>query len=282
MKHATGRDADDYVIAAAQFASVADVQANLTKIEELSRRAAKSGADIVVFPEAAMYDWNSSGSEIAAAAHASGDLFTTELLRIATEQHITVIAGAFVTGPGERPLNRLIAASPDGHVVGTYDKVHLYDAFSYRESEKVEAGAVDEGMSELCVVQVGPIKLGLMNCYDLRFPEMARALIDAGANVIAVSSAWVSGPHKEMHWETLLRARAIENTCYVLGSSQPPPASVGLTMIVDPFGLVASTCTENEGIVTSQISLSRLDEVRKIIPSLEHRRYAVVPAQQTP
>lgn len=274
-------DAGGLVVAVGQFTSVADVASNLAKIEELTREAAGSNAGLIVFPEAAMYDWQASADEIAAAAQSHGQYFEEELSRIAAANKITIVAGAFVRGPAEKPLNRLIAVGPHGATIGGYDKLHLYDAFSFRESDKVQRGDVHADMSELCIIPVGPFQVGLLNCYDLRFPEMARALVNAGANVLVVSSAWVAGPYKEMHWELLLRARAIENTCYVLGSSQPPPASVGLTMVIDPFGLVAGTCAETEGIVVTRISQNRLDEVRAIVPSLEHQRYAIVPAPRT-
>ena len=278
MNDRTSSSTDNLIAAVGQFTSVADVRANVHTIEALAQEAADSRAGLIVFPEAAMYDWQASGADLAAVADSHGQYFEEELSRIAAAYKITIVAGAFVSDGARKPLNRLIAVGADGQLAGKYDKLHLYDAFSFRESDKVQAGAVHDDMSELCIIPVGPFKVGLLNCYDLRFPEMARALVNAGADMLVVSSAWVAGSYKELHWELLLRARAVENTCYLLGASQPPPASVGLSMIIDPLGLVAGTCAETEGIVVSRLLQSRLAEVRAIVPSLEHQRYAVVPA----
>ncbi len=129
---------------------------------------------------------------------------------------------------------------------------------------------------------MGGLRFGLLNCYDLRFPEMARALVDRGADVLLVGSGWVPGPLKELHWETLLRARAIENTCYVAAACQGAPASIGLSMIVDPNGQVAASVAGNEGIAAATLRAERLLSVRKVLPCLEHRRYAVVARHDEP
>lgn len=275
MQESAEGSAADMLVATAQLSAGMDVDANLRQIRALTEKAAHTGARVVAFPEAAMYDWTASAADTTAIATEHGQYFTDEVCRIAGDSEITVIVGGFVKGDSDKPFNRLIVADPHGDMVGTYDKLHLYDAFSFRESDKVQPGPLKEDFSELCILDVGGFKLGLLNCYDLRFPEMGRALAHAGADALVVSSAWVAGPHKEMHWEILLRARAIENTCYVLASSQPPPGSVGLSMIIDPFGLVAATCIETEGVTTSRISRSRLDEVREIVPSSKQGRYAI-------
>lgn len=263
--------------AAAQFSATTDVDHNLRKIEDLSTLATKRGARVVVFPEASMHAWNASGQALVTAADMHYTRFMDNLSDIARDAGITLIVGVFAPAPdGSQPRNRMVVHGPDGELRGRYDKVHLYDAFSYRESDKVSPGPTQEDLSELCTVSVGPFTLGLLNCYDLRFPEMARALVDRGADVLVVSSAWVAGPNKEMHWETLLRARAIENTCYVLASGQSPPESCGMSMIIDPSGLVAATCAEREGLAVHELDTTHLRSVREIAPTLQHRRYAVV------
>ena len=264
-----------------QFTSTPDAAANLATLQRQSRKAAASGAGLIVFPEAAMYDWRADAAEVAAAAQSSGARFADDLSRIAADAGIAIVAGGFVPSGGPTPFNRMLAVDAAGQPMGQYDKLHLYDAFSYRESEKVQPAQVRDDMSELTVIELGGFRFGLLNCYDLRFPEMARALIQAGADSLIISSAWVAGPHKELHWETLLRARAIENTCYVLASNQPPPFSVGLSMIVDPMGLPAATVTESEGIALARITRARLDEVTAVVPSVSQRRYAIVPADRT-
>jgi predicted amidohydrolase len=263
-------------VAAAQFLAGTDVEKNLVRVAELTASAAGRGARLVVFPEASMYAWDVTAPELADAAVSSAAGFVEGLAAIAARHGVTLVVGMFEPNHGSQPYNRMIVVGPDGAVLGSYDKLHLYDAFSWRESDKVSAGATAADGSELCVVPVGAFTIGLLNCYDLRFPEMARALIDHGVDVLVVSSAWVAGPHKEMHWETLLRARAIENTSYVIASDQPSPASVGLSMIIDPFGLVAATCPTNEGVAVHQLDHAHLRDVRQTVPSIGNRRYRVV------
>lgn len=266
-------------VAVAQVAASTDVEKNLQRIGELTSAAAEQGADLVVFPEASMYPWDAAADELAAAAVGAAAVFLDGLSAIAAATRTTVVAGMFAPVPQAPPHNRMVVIGPDGDVRAGYDKVHLYDAFSFRESDKITSGPTYPDLAELCTVPVGGFTLGLLNCYDLRFPEMARALVDRGADVLVISSAWVAGPYKEMHWESLLRARAIENTCYVLGSNQPPPASVGLSMIVDPFGHVAASCVAAEGLAMHRLEPSHLRLVRETVPALQHRRYRVVAAE---
>lgn len=269
---------DGLVVAVAQFLSGTDVEKNLSRVDELAAQAASRGAQLVVFPEASMYAWDVTTPDLAAAARSHGPAFLEEITAAAVRHGVTLVVGMFEPRPGDLPYNRMVVVSPDGTLRGSYDKLHLYDAFSWQESDKISPGTTYPDGSELCTVPVGRFTLGLLNCYDLRFPEMARALADKGADVLVVSSAWVAGPYKEMHWETLLRARAIENTSYVIAADQPPPASVGLSMIIDPFGLVAATCPTREGIAVHQLDPAHLLDVRQTVPSLSNRRYRVVPA----
>jgi predicted amidohydrolase len=268
--------------AVAQFAAGTDLEKNLLRIEELAGAAAAGGAELVVFPEASMYPWDAPAAELAAAAVDGAAGFLDGLSSIAVTTGTALIVGMFAPAPdtavSHPPHNRMVVVGPDGALHARYDKVHLFDAFSWRESDKVTPARTHPDLSELCTVAVGGFTLGLLNCYDLRFPEMARALVDRGADVLVVSSAWVAGPHKEMHWEALLRARAIENTCYVLGSNQPPPLSVGLSMILDPMGLTAAACVGAEGLALHRLEPTHLRHVRETVPSLSHRRYHVTPA----
>ncbi|MGI5441702.1 carbon-nitrogen hydrolase family protein [Streptomyces shenzhenensis] len=272
--------------AVAQFAAGTDVGANLRRVRELVTTAVAQGAELIVFPEATMYAWDAPAAELAEAARLHYQPFLDGLTAVAEESEVSLVAGAFAPVEGDQdapPYNRLIVVGSGDAPQARYDKVHLFDALSWQESEKVTAARTTSDFTELCTVPVGGFTVGLLNCYDLRFPEMARALVDRGADVIAVSSAWVAGPHKEMHWETLLRARAIENTCYVLASDQPPPRSAGLSQILDPMGLTAAACLENEGIAVHRLDVDRLREVRAAIPSLNQQRYRVAPkAASTP
>ena len=272
----------DLVVATAQFTAGNDVPDNLARIDRLMSRAGGLGARLVVFPEASMTAWNVPADQLSAQARAWGERFEAEILALARKHQMVVVAGSFVAGGSDdRPRNRLVVAGPEG-LLGRYDKVHHYDAFGYAESDRVAPASPREDGSELVVVPVGGFRVGVLNCYDLRFPEMAAALSARGADLLAVSSAWVAGPHKEMHWELLLRARAVENTCYVVGSCQPPPSSTGSSMLVDPMGLVLGTCAEDDDIVATRLSRARLDRVRAELPVLANRRYRVVPAHHQP
>ena len=266
------------VVATAQFTAGNDVPDNLARMDRLMSRAGDLGAQLVVFPEAYMTAWNVPADRLSVRAREWGERFEAKVLELARKHQMVVVAGSFVDGGSDgRPSNRLVVAGSEG-LLARYDKVHLYDAVGYAESDRVAPAMPREDGSELVVVSVGGFRVGVLNCYDLRFPEMAAALSTRGVDLLAVSSAWVAGPHKEMHWELLLRARAVENTCYVVGSCQPPPSSTGLSMLVDPMGLVLGTCAEDDDIVATHLSRSRLDRVRAELPVLANRRYRVVPA----
>lgn len=266
-------------VAVAQFAAVADVSANLATIARLAEEAAGKGAEVVVFPEASMFAFTASAEELAATARRAGRQFESEVQAIARRVGITLVVGMYSDGGERLSRNTFIVAGANGVQLGRYEKLHLYDAFHYRESEKNERAPLRDDFAELCTFDVGGLRFGVLNCYDLRFPEMARVLIDRGADVLLLGAGWVAGPLKELHWETLIRARAIENTCFVAAACQSAPVSVGLSMIVDPSGVVLATVAGDEGVAVSRLESSRLQAVREILPCLQHRRYAVVPRQ---
>lgn len=267
------RTEGDLQVAVGQMAAGRDVDANLERIAGLTARAAARGARLIVFPEGSMFAWDASGPDIARAATEQSEAFRKSLGELAAQHRIAVVVGAYVPGSGKRARNRMVVFTADGVERAGYDKLHLYDAFAFRESDKVEAGRLAEDGSELVTIAVGGLTFGLLNCYDLRFPEMARRLVDKGADALVVSSAWVAGPHKELHWETLLRARAIENTCYVVAANQPGPASTGLSMVVDPMGVVLAGAVGDDDVAVAPLSPERLAEVRAVVPSLAQRRY---------
>lgn len=263
-------------VAVAQFASVADVSANLATIARLAELAAARGAAIVVFPEAAMYAFASPAATLAEVARRDGRRFEEAIQALAQRLGLVLVVGIYSDGGATLSRNTFIVAGPDGKPLGRYEKLHLYDAFHYRESDKNLRAPLRDDFAELCVFNHAGMRFGVMNCYDLRFPEMARVLIDRGADALLLGAGWVAGPLKELHWETLIRARAIENTCFIAASCQPAPLSVGLSMIVDPAGLIAATVIDDEGVVVSALDPARLKTVRDILPCLQHRRYAVV------
>lgn len=262
-------------VAVAQFAAIADVTSNISSLEFFAEAAAREGAEVVVFPEASMYSFNASAADIANCARRDGEHFEAAIRGLAARLGLVIVAGMYADSGGPLARNVFIVAGPDGKRLGSYEKLHLYDAFHNRESEKSVRAPLLDDFAEACIFEYGGLRFGLMAAYDLRFPEMARVLIDRGANVLLVGADWVSGPLKELHWETLLRARAIENTCFVAASCQSPPLSVGMSMIVDPNGLPMATVAGDSGVAVARLSEARLRSVREALPCLEHRRYRV-------
>lgn len=224
--------------------------------------------ELVVFPEAAMHDFGAADHNLAAAAEPLDGPFVDLLSAQSKRLGSTVVAGMFERSDDPaRPFNTLVAVGPDGSLLGVSRKVHLYDSFGYRESDRLRPGPV-----EPAVVDVSGLRVGLMTCYDLRFPEYSRLLVDAGADTFCVPAAWVRGPLKEDHWVTLLRARAIENTAYVLAAAQCGATYCGLSQVVDPMGVVAAAAGDQEAVVTATLRPERLAAARARNPALTHRR----------
>ena len=225
------------------------------------------GSDLVVFPEAFMRGFGESGADVAKFAEPLDGPFVTRLAELAQAHDVTLLAGMFETSDDpERPYNTLVLVDGDG-LRTSYRKIHLYDSFGYRESERLTAGAL-----EPVVAEVGGFKVGLMTCYDLRFPELARALVDQGAELLVVPSAWVAGPGKVHHWRTLVTARAIENTVYVAAAGQPGPRYTGHSMVVAPDGDVLVEAGEGACVVDARLERDVLDKTRATNPSLANRR----------
>lgn len=251
----------------AQIAADTDSAANRAVVASVLDAARAAAPDLVVLPEGTMHDFGDPGSDLAAVAEPLDGPFVNLLATHARRLRATVVAGMFEARPDGLPYNTLVALGPDGDLRATYRKVHLYDSFGYRESERLSPGAVDP-----VVLDVAGHRLGLMTCYDLRFPEMARLLVDAGADTLVVPSAWMHGALKEEHWTTLLRARAIENTVHVLGAGQCPPTYVGHSAVVDPMGVVVAAAGEAPGLVVGDVDAARTAQARKRNPSLTNRR----------
>ncbi len=248
-------------IALVQEASGLEPEANRARLAELTPR----DADLVVWPEASARDFGDPDSDLSAFAEPVTGPYATEVARVADDLGATLVAGLFETSHDPaRPFNTLVAR---GAATASYRKVHLYDSFGYCESDRLLAGEPGP-----VVVTVGGWSVGLMTCYDLRFPEMARLLVDAGAELIVVPAAWVAGPLKVDHWRTLLRARAIENTVFVAAAGQPAPRYTGHSMVVDPMGLVLAEAGPDAEVVRADVSRAVLEEARRTNPSLRNRR----------
>ncbi|MGA7689620.1 MAG: carbon-nitrogen hydrolase family protein [Jiangellales bacterium] len=264
-----------------QVTTGADPAQNRVAIAEAvaAGREAAGPLDLIVLPEAVQADFGGGATPLAEVAEPLDGPFVQGLAGLAGESGAVVVGGMFEQPPGHGsaglPFNTLVAVAPGAGLVATYRKAHLYDAFGYRESDLLSAG---DPVAVTVTVPVGdapPATVGLMTCYDLRFPEQARALVDGGAELLLVPSAWLRGPGKQHHWATLLAARAIENTVYVAGVAKSGERYCGLTRLVDPMGEVVAELDEADGSVVAQVERSRIQAVREVNPSLANRRWDV-------
>jgi predicted amidohydrolase len=260
-------------LALCQMLSTADKDANGKTVAEMARQAAAEGADLVVFPEFAMYATPSMSPEFVAAAESLDGQWVSGIRALAVELRVAIVVG--LVEPSDDPgkaYNTLLFMGPDGKDLAVYRKQHLYDAFGYRESDHICAGPLGAPP----VVQIGDVGVAIATCYDLRFPEVARLAADAGAELLVYPAAWVPGPRKEDHWKVLARARAIENTVFTAGVGQAPPVGIGSTLITDPSGLVVGELGESTStVLVRDIDPRRVSEVRLTNPSLANRRYRI-------
>src|SRR3954447_20994914 len=235
--------------------------------------AAGRRSDLLVLPEyASGFDPRGVGPEH---AEPLGGPFVTALREHAARTGLAFLAGTTLPGTDPaRAVNAVVAIDGDGELVGTYRKVHLYDAFGQRESDRLEAGPAD---APPLVMDVGGVRFGVLTCYDLRFPESARRVVDAGAHALVVPAAWADGELKAMHWRTLAIARAIENTAAVVAVGQAGDGVVGRSLVVAPDGVVGLELDEQPQVRTVDLDGAALLRVRETNPSLANRRYTVVP-----
>lgn len=266
-------------IAVGQTAGSPEKSANLEAIAALTGRASADGADLIAFPEYAMFKQAVRDDQFLDEAESLDGAFANSIRGLAREHGIAIVVGMHEAIPGERrAYNTLLLVDRTGADVGAYRKLHLYDAFGGSESTWVRPGEMDQQL----VFEIGGLRMGTMTCYDLRFPEMARALVDAGAEVILIPSAWTPGPRKEDHWSTLVRARAIENVSYVIAPGMAPPQCTGGSLIVDPMGVMLAEVGEEVGIGIAECTPGRVAAVRAHNPALEHRRIGVPSAPGVP
>lgn len=252
-------------VAAVQVAADLDPEVNRRRLAEL----VPADTDLVVLPEAFARDFGEAGSDVSPFAEALDGPFAQEAARVAGDRGTTVVAGMFETGPDpERPYNTLVVR---GAAQADYRKIHLYDSFGYRESDRLSAPAPSPIVVDVPGARAR-LRVGLMTCYDLRFPELSRRLVDEGADVLVVPAAWVAGPRKVDHWRTLVRARAIENTAFVVAVGQPGPRYSGHSLVVDPMGEVLAEAADGESTLHAVLDPAVLAEVRRTNPSLANRR----------
>jgi deaminated glutathione amidase len=243
------------------------------------REARRGGADLLLMPEVYMaFLDRSPGVARASVAEPLDGSFVSQLAREARAQNLYVGCGVWESAPGEhvRAYNTTILLGPDGSLLLSYRKTHLYDAFGYRESDRVVPG---DAPPRTIRTPLGT--LGLLVCYELRFPELMRMLALDGAEVILLPAAWVVGALKEDHWETLIRARAIENTVFIAAADQVGNIFAGCSRIVDPMGVAVAAGGETEGLIFGDVHLDRIATVREKLPVLRQRREEIY-AQRSP
>jgi deaminated glutathione amidase len=247
---------------------------NLELMRGMAKEAAAAGADLVVFPEASMV-WVEAGDSPASQAEPLDGPFVSGLREAARLNRVAVVAGVVEAIPGSsKAYNTVVAIGSDGTLIGSYHKIHMFDAFGYRESDQNQPGDGD-----LLLFEMKGMKLGVATCYDVRFPELYRELAERGAEVIVQPSSWAHGLLKEFHWGTLVKARAIENTVYIAAVDQLRSAG---SMIVDPMGVAIATRGDTEGLVVAEVTPERVAEVRRTVPSLSHVRHDVYERWRAP
>ena len=269
-------------VACVQPSSGQDMQANLDAAGALVREARAAGAELIALPEnVALMDHRTEVVQASAAPldrHPAARFFSA----LAEELDVWLLAGSMGADAGDgRIANRSVLIDPAGTIVATYDKIHMFDVDlpngeSYRESDAFRPGG------QAVVAETPWGGLGMTVCYDLRFPQLYRAMAHAGARLITVPAAFTKHTG-EAHWHILMRARAIESGCFVIapcmwGSHSGDRKTYGHSLIVDPWGEVLADAGEGVGIVTADLELARVDQVRAAIPALSHDRAFLPPA----
>ena len=265
-------------IAAIQMVSSASLPENLATANRIIKAAAQDGAQVVVLPEYFCIMGLKDTDKVHAREKLGSGPIQEELAGIAKDSGIYLIAGTIPLEAKDpnKVLNTTLVFSPDGQRVGRYDKIHLFGFQTkterYQESETIEAGE-QPGIVKI-TINGAEWSLGLSICYDLRFPELYRALGQVDCHIIPAAFTYTTGKD---HWEILLRARAIENQCYVLASAQGgvhqhQRRTWGNTMLIDPWGEVLTSLPEGVGFISGVLSKDKLNEVRSKLPALAHRK----------
>ena len=261
-------------VALAQIVSGDDPVANLDEVEARVVAAAAAGAELVLFPEATMRRF---GPGLRQVAEPLDGPWATRLTEVARTSRVTVVAGMFTPADGGRVRNTLVAVGPD--TTAHYDKIHLFDAFGYAESDTVAAG------DDPVTIDVAGVRVGLTTCYDVRFPGLYTRLAEQGAAVVCVAASWASGPGKVDQWQLLTRARALDSTAFVLAAGQADPTTVGLepapgapagvghSAAISPRGDVLAELGAEPGLLVVDLDLDEVAAARQAIPVLVNRRF---------
>jgi predicted amidohydrolase len=263
-------------VAAVQVNSTADQEANISRAKALIVEAARREAQLVALPE----HFACYGPEevVAAAAQPPHGPLVTEFREIAHKLEIFLLLGSFPeqAAQGSRPYNTSVLLGPQGQILGRYRKIHLFEVELPGAPPHRESSFTQPGREVVTAALPGtPWVAGLAVCYDLRFPELFRAQVSRGANLIFLPAAFTRDTGRD-HWQTLLRARAIENLAYVVAPAQfgqhsPGRRSYGRSLIIDPWGLILAQAPDGEGVIYARLDFERLARLRRELPCLEHR-----------
>lgn len=255
-------------VALGQFAVSREWRDNAETCIRLMKQAQVGGADLLVLPEGILARDIADPDIVLKSAQALDGPFMTQVLEASRGSTLTMMTCIHVPSGMGRVFNVLVAVR-DGAIISQYRKLHLYDAFSAKESTNVQPGDEIPG-----IIEIAGLKVGMMTCYDLRFPEMARRLAVDGADMIVLPAAWVRGLGKEAHWEVLVRARALENTCYLVAVGECGERNIGASMVIDPLGVAIARAGEVPTLMFAEIDSARIAHARSVLPVLANRRFA--------
>lgn len=263
-------------VAAVQLNSQDNLEQNLAACRQWVHAAASAGAKLVLLPENFAYFGPEAGRLSVAESLADPGPIQTCLAKLAATCHVALVAGGFPEqGPDERrSYNTCLAYDEQGHRVASYRKIHLFDVDLPDGTRMLESSSTAAG-GEAVVVSLAGLRCGLSICYDLRFPELYRRLVDRGAELLVVPAAFTLHTGRD-HWHVLLRARAIESQCWLLAAGQwgrhpQGRTTFGHSLVVDPWGAVVSDSSDRVGFVTADVDLGYLKQVRSHLPCLTHR-----------
>jgi len=265
-------------IAIVQLQSSTDKAGNLRKARGLIDEAKSKGAEQIAFPEflMAFSPASQSAAELTAVAESIDGPFIGALREAARKSQLAILAAIYESSPvANRVYDTAVWIDGVGNIASVYRKLHLYDAFGFKESDKFHPG---DDIAAL--VNFGDAHCGTMICYDLRFPELARLLTLDGANILFAPSGWVQGDLKVEHWQTMIKARALENGCFVVAPNQVGNIYTGHSMAVDPLGLTLADLEEREALAVIDIDIAMVEEVRGKLPLLQNRRTDVYAKHQ--
>lgn len=254
-------------VALGQFAVSKIWEENLLTVHTLMEQAEKEKAKLLVLPEGILARDIADPHIVLTSAQSLEGPFITEILKKSRSCSLA-LAMTIHTKTGSARVHNDQLVIKNGKVIASYTKLHLYDAFHMKESVNVEPGTEVPPL-----VDLEGFKFGLMTCYDVRFPELARRLAADGADVLLLPAAWVRGLGKEAHWKILVTARALENTCYVVAVGECGERNIGDSMVVDPLGVAIVQAGEAPALVYAEISHERIVYARKILPVLENRKF---------